>query len=89
MLEGQTTDTRRNIYTSVSRRIRYAPAPENALVLSVETCDSSGRVIRERERERERKRERKRERERERGKESEKEKEHKSNFVITLFPTFL
>ena len=46
--------------TSVPRRLRCAPAPGNAFVLSVETCDSSRCVIREGMNERERERERER-----------------------------
>ena len=52
--------------TSVPRRLRCAPAPGNAFVLSVETCDSLRRVIRERERKKDLERKRERERERER-----------------------
>ena len=42
------------LHTSVPRSLRYAPAPGNAFVLSVETSDSSTHVIRESVNERER-----------------------------------
>ena len=50
-------------YTSVPRRLHCTMAPGNSFVLSVETCDSSSRVIRESVNESEREKERERERE--------------------------
>ena len=50
--------------TSVPMRLRFAPAPGNAFVLSVEAYNISRRVIREREREGERERKKEREIER-------------------------